>query len=390
MALHLSRKQIPYGVVLFAVIVGSGGVMGVPTAAPAAPRQPGVEVSVATVKLSNVPIELDGIGHVQAYNTVHVMPQVAGQVVKVAFSEGKPVHVGDLLVEIDPRIYEAKLEQDQADLAKDTAHRDNAQLNLTRYQDLAKSDAIAAQTVDSQASRFAQEQATLLADKAQIDQDRIALGYTRITAPIDGIAGFRQVDVGNLVAPGGTQALLTITQVQPIAVLFTLSQDNLPAIQAHSSAGPLTVEAWSQDGAALLDTGTLEAPDNTVNPTSGTITLKAVFPNPGNRLWPGQFVEARLIVARRPHAATIPLVAVERGPSGTFVWVVGRDHTVRTRAVRIAQTAHGVALVDAGLKWGEQVVTNGQYGLRPGARVTPSTNPSLLKNTQAGTLGIVP
>lgn len=359
--------------------------------ASAAPAPQPAPVAVAAARIADVPVLLRGIGHVEAYNTVNVMPQVSGQIVQIAFKEGQAVHQGDLLLQIDPRTYRAKLEQDQANLAKDTAHRDNAQLNLTRYQTLEKSGAIAAQQVDSQASQVAQMQATLLSDKAQIDQDRLSLGFTSITAPIGGIAGFQQADIGNLVAPGGTTPLLTITQVQPIEVAFTLPQSDLPAITAHQGGAPLAVEAWSQDGSVKLDSGTLDSIDNHVDPGTGTITLKAVFANPGNRLWPGQFVEARLILARVPHAITIPSAAVERGPGGSFAWIVTPRHTAQARAIAVTQMVDGTALVARGLAPGELVVTDGQYGLSNGVPVSAHDGGARpLQNTPANVLGIVP
>jgi multidrug efflux system membrane fusion protein len=235
-------------------------------------------------------------------------------------------------------------------------------------------------------------------DEARIDQDKVQLGFTTITAPIAGVPGFRNVDVGNIVSPTNTQPLLTLTQVQPIAVLFTLPQADLPAIQAHRDVAAkvhaaLTVEAWSQDGTKKLDVGTLDTTANMVDPTTGTISVKAVFPNSSNLLWPGQFVEARLIVDSRPNGLTIPASAVQHGTNGTFLWVVTSSHTAEMRPVSIAQTSHGTALIDTGLKAGEQVVTEGQYGLQTGAAVTIAAAKAgasgALKNTQTNTLGIV-
>jgi multidrug efflux system membrane fusion protein len=389
-------KALALGALMVGVIAAGWWFLRIP-APSAAPTAAPITVSIAPVKSGSVPIEMDGIGHVQAYNTVNILPQVSGQIVKIAFTEGQPVQAGDLLVQIDPRTYQAKLEQDQAALAKDIAHSNNAQVNLGRYQNLAKSGAIAAQQVASQASQVAQLQATIQEDKALIDQDKVQLGYTTIAAPIGGVPGFRKVDVGNIVSPTNTQPLLTLTQVQPIAVLFTLPQTDLPAIQARRDAAAkaqagLSVEAWSQDGTKKLDVGTLDTTANTVNASTGTITVKAIFPNAGNSLWPGQFVEARLITDTRPNGLTIPTSAVQHGTNGTFVWVVTAARTAEMRPVGIAQTSHGAALIDSGLQAGEQVVTDGQYGLRAGAAVAVVTAKAgaspALKNTQTDTLGI--
>ncbi len=389
-------KALALGALMVGVIAAGWWFLRIP-APSAAPTAAPITVSIAPVKSGSVPIEMDGIGHVQAYNTVNILPQVSGQIVKIAFTEGQPVQAGDLLVQIDPRTYQAKLEQDQAALAKDIAHSNNAQVNLGRYQNLAKSGAIAAQQVASQASQVAQLQATIQEDKALIDQDKVQLGYTTIAAPIGGVPGFRKVDVGNIVSPTNTQPLLTLTQVQPIAVLFTLPQTDLPAIQARRDAAAkaqagLSVEAWSQDGTKKLDVGTLDTTANTVNASTGTITVKAIFPNAGNSLWPGQFVEARLITDTRPNGLTIPTSAVQHGTNGTFVWVVTAARTAGMRPVGIAQTSHGAALIDSGLQAGEQVVTDGQYGLRAGAAVAVVTAKAgaspALKNTQTDTLGI--
>ena len=389
-------KALTLGALVIGVIAAGWWFLRTP-APSVAPTAAPTTVSIASVKSGVVPIELDGIGHVQAYNTVNILPQVSGQIVKIAFTEGQPVHAGDLLVQIDPRTYQAKLEQDQAALAKDIAHSNNAQVNLGRYQNLAKSGAIAAQQVASQASQVAQLQATIQEDKAQIDQDKVQLGYTTIAAPIGGVPGFRKVDVGNIVSPTNTQPLLTLMQVQPIAVLFTLPQTDLPTIQARRDASAkaqagLSVEAWSQDGTKKLDIGTLDTTANTVNASTGTITVKAIFPNSGNSLWPGQFVQARLITDTRPNGLTIPTSAVQHGTNGTFVWVVTAAHAAEMRPVSIAQTSHGTALIDSGLQAGEQVVTDGQYGLRAGAAVTVLAAKAgasrALKNTQTDTLGI--
>lgn len=368
-------------------------------AAPGSAADPAVPipVTVAKVERSDAPHDLIGIGKVQALNTVNVIPQVSGQIVKVAFNEGQLVHQGDLLIQIDPRPFQAKLQQDEATLAKDTAHRNNGSLNLSRYRGLAASNAISAQMVDTQAASVAQEQATLLADQAQIAQDKLELSYATITAPLTGVAGFRQVDVGNLVAPTDTKPMLTIVQIQPIAVLFSLPQSAIPAIQqareaAAAAHSALSVEAWSEDSTAKLADGSLETIDNTVNDASGMITLKAIFTNADSRLWAGQFVEARLLMHQRISGVSIPAAAVQYDASGAFVWVVTPAHIAQTRPIKVAETQFGTALVASGLKPGELVVTDGQYGLQPGAAVTAAMGPArkTLKTVAPGQLGITP
>ena len=354
-------------------------------------------VAEATVTKQDVPIELDGLGRVQAFNTVTVRTQVEGQIQRIAYDQGQTVQKGDLLVTIDPRIYQAKLEQDQATLARDQAHLANASANLARYKPLEHSGFATDQQVDTQQAMIDQLQASIKGDQAVIDQDQVELGYTQITAPIGGVTGFRLVDEGNVVHPTDANGLVTIAQIQPIAVLFTLPQAALPDIQrqmASAGAAGLTVEAWSQDGATRLDTGRLETFDNSVDAASGTITLRADFPNPQKLLWPGEFVQARLVLKVQQDGLTVPAAVVQRGPDGVFAWVVRPDATVVPQPIQVAQTVRGTALVTSGLTVGETVVSDGQYGLRPGDKVSvrspADTTDSPLMNAQTDTLGIQP
>ena len=357
-----------------------------------------VPVAVADVAKGDVPIERDGLGRVQAFNTVTVRTQVEGQIDRIAYDQGQTVRKGDVLVRIDPRLYQAKLEQDQAALARDKAHLANAVANLDRYLPLAHSGYATAQQVDTQQAMVAQAQASLKADQAVIDQDQLEVDYTTITAPIGGVTGLRLVDEGNVVHPTDANGLVAITQVQPIAVLFTLPQAALPDIQtrmAGAGKASLTVEAWSQDGKVELDAGTLEMVDNRVDAASGTITLRADFPNAKKLLWPGEFVQARLILAVRHDGLTVPAPVIQRGPDGTYAWVVHPDGTAAPQPIQVGQLLHGTALVDAGLTAGETVVTDGQYGLKPGDRVA-ERHPAdphdtvALKNAQTDMLGIQP
>ncbi len=363
-----------------------------PDAAAVAPAP--VPVTVAPVRDSAESHDLIGIGRVQAFNTVNVIPQVSGQIVTVAFKEGQMVHAGDLLIQIDPRPFQAKLDQDTATLAKDTASRNNAALDLKRFRGLAVSNAISAQMLDTQASTVAQDQATLLADQAQIEQDKLQLAYTTIKAPIGGVAGFRQVDVGNLVAPTDTKPLLTVVQMQPIAVLFQLPQGTIPQIQAGQAIaaahGGLVVQAWSQDGATNLASGTLETINNTVNDASGMITLKTIFNNLHSKLWPGEFVQARLIMKQSAHGLTVPAAAVQQNASGAFAWVVTPGRVAQIRPIRVGDTQFGIAEITSGLKAGELVVTDGQYGLKPGAQVIATKTNGALRNVGSNQLGIAP
>lgn len=363
------------------------------------PADTRVSVTTAEVAKGDVPIELDGLGRVQAFNMVTVRTQVEGQVTRIAYAEGQTVQKGDLMVQIDPRIYQAKLEQDQAALARDKAHLANAIANLNRYAPLAQKGYASTQQLDTQQAMVDQMQAVLKADQALIDQDQVEVDYTTITAPISGVAGLRLVDEGNIVHPTDATGLVTITEVQPIAVLFTLQQAVLPEIQTRMSStgqGPLTVEAWSQDGKIKLDVGTLEMVNNQVDAASGTITLRGDFKNPKKLLWPGEFVQARLILAVRHDGTTIPASVVQRGADGgTYAWVVHPDGTVAAQPIQVKQLLHGTALIDAGLTAGETVVTDGQYALQPGAHVvarqqTDLQNTATLKNAQTDMLGIQP
>ncbi|WP_186002674.1 efflux RND transporter periplasmic adaptor subunit [Mycobacterium sp. KBS0706] len=398
----MRRKLLLAAVGVVAGLSGSLFVLGsdifdpVSSAAPI-PVVPPVPVAEATVTKQDVPIELDGLGRVQAFNTVTVRTQVEGQIQQIAYDQGQTVKKGDLLVTIDPRIYQAKLEQDQAALARDQAHLANAQANLGRYKPLERSGYATDQQVDTQQAMIDQLQASIKGDQAVIDQDQVELGYTKITAPITGVTGFRLVDEGNVVHPTDANGLVTIAQIQPIAVLFTLPQAALPDIQrqmAGAGTAGLTVEAWSQDGTGKLDTGTLETLDNTVDAASGTITLRADFPNPQKMLWPGEFVQARLVLRVQHDGLTVPAAVVQRGPDGAFAWVVRPDGTVVPQPIQVAQMVRGTALVTSGLAAGQTVVSDGQYGLQRGDTVTArgpaDAADAPLMNSQTDTLGIQP
>jgi multidrug efflux system membrane fusion protein len=364
-------------------------------AAMPAPAPPPVPVAVAKVEQGDVPIELSGLGQVQAFNEAMIRPQVSGEITNIGYTEGQLVQKGAALLQIDPRPYQARLDQAKAALAKDEAHLANAEANLGRDAPLAHEGFVSSQQMQTQQSMASQARADVEADNAVIEQDQISLNYTSITAPFTGVAGLSLVDVGNIVQAGQTQGLVTITQIDPIAVLFTLPQAELPEIQAAMNAvggaAHLTVTAWSQDGTKRLGTGRLLAIANTVDAANGTITLRAVFPNGKRMLWPGEFVSARLLVQTVHDGLSIPEAVVQRGPDGTYAWQVV-DHKATMKPINVTPLPDGRDLVTRGLVGGETVVTDGQYGLSDGARVAiESEGPSSpLRNAQTTMLGIQP
>ena len=341
-------------------------------AARPAPSDPPVPVVEDAVRSQDVPIYATGIGTVQAFNTVTIRTRVDGQVDKVAFTEGQDVKVGDLLAQIDPRPFQAQLEQAQAQKASHEAQLVDAEIDLKRFTNLAKSGAATGQSVDTQKALVAQLEANIQADQAAIDNATVQLGYTTITAPIAGRTGLRLVDEGNIVHATDQTGLVVLTQIEPISLIFTLPEDALPDVAHAMARGPLRVLAFSRDDKTELGDGTLVLIDNQIDQTTGTIRLKATFPNKDHALWPGQFVNARLFLAVRHDGITVPAAVVQRGPQGTFAYVIKPDSTVEMRPISVTQLRDGLALIDAGLKAGEQVVVDGQYKLRPGIRVDPS------------------
>jgi len=330
-----------------------------------------VSVVLAQVEARDMPIYLEGLGTVAAYNTVTVKPQVEGRIDKVAFTEGQDVKKGDLLVQIDPRPYSIQLHTAQAALARDQAIVAGRKRTLERDTALQKEGLATQQQVDDDRSAVEQAEATLKSDYAQIEAARLQLDFARVTAPIDGVTGARIVDAGNVVRPGEQSGLVVITQVDPIAVFFTVPQDELPEIVKEMKGGPLSVEAWDRDGAKKIATGTLVLVDNQINTQTATIRLKATFANEARALWPNQFVKARLLLTTRKAAKVLPAPAVQRGPQGMFVYVVGPDQRAAVRPVQIERTEGETAIVASGLEVGEQVVADGQFQLRPGSRVAP-------------------
>ena len=331
-----------------------------------------VPVGVATAKTTDLPVFLTGLGSVQAFNTVSVKSRVDGQLVQVAFKEGQHVNKGDLLAVVDPRPYEVALSQAQAQLYKDQASLRDAQLNYERFKGLLQdSGAMSQQQVDTQRATADQLQGAVKSDQAAVDNAKLNLTYCHITAPISGRIGLRLVDVGNMVHASDTNAMLVITQLQPIAVTFTLPEDNLLSVQKHMRGSPLVVDAYSRDDQTKIETGTLLTIDNQIDPTTGTGKLKAVFDNKGETLWPNQFVNVHLLLETMKGAIVVPAAAVQRGPQGTFVYAVKSDKTVEVRPVNVAITESNTSAVSSGLNAGDMVVTDGQDKLQAGMKVEP-------------------
>lgn len=329
-----------------------------------------IPVETATVTRRNVPVYLHGLGTVQAFYTVKVTPRVDGELINVAFTEGQHVKRGQLLAQIDPRPFQAALDQARATLAKDEAQLTDARRNLSRYMRLEPKWLASQQAVDTQRALVAQLTAQTEADRAAIESAATELSYTRITSPIDGRAGMRLLDPGNIVHATDTAAIVVLTQLQPITAVFTLPEDTLGAVADAMSRGQVSVDAIARDdGAKALDRGVLRLIDNQIDPTTGTIRLKAVFPNPKLALWPGQFVDLRLLVRTDVNALTIPAAALQRGPDGTFVYLLRPDSTVAAQPVTVANSSETVVMVTRGLEAGQQVVTSNAFRLQPGAHV---------------------
>jgi multidrug efflux system membrane fusion protein len=328
-----------------------------------------VPVLAATPRIQDVPVYLDAVGAVRALNTVTVRSQVDGKLIAVNFTEGQDVKKGDVLGEIDPVIYKAQYDQAVAKKAQDEAQLANQRLDLTRYQQLSASNAGSKQQYDTQRAVVAQQEALVNADQAAIDNAQAMLGYTKIVAPLSGRTGLRQVDQGNIIHAADATGLVIITQLQPIAVQFSLPQQQIPRVNAASAKAPLNVDVFGNDGTTVIDSGTLKGIDNQVDPTTGTLKLKAEFPNTAFQLWPGQFVNVRLKVDTLSQAVVVPTSAVQRGPAGTFSYVIGHDDIVTAKPIVVTQQNETEAAIASGLSPSDRVVTTGFANLSDGAKV---------------------
>jgi multidrug efflux system membrane fusion protein len=324
---------------------------------------------MAAVSQADVPVYLQGLGTVQAFYTVTVTARVDGELQRIAFVEGQYVKKGDLLAQIDPRPNQAAFDQAVAVKAKDEALLENAKRDVERYKILQPQDLASKQTVDTARATVDQFSAQVKVDQALIDNAQTQLAYTHIVSPINGRTGIRLVDPGNIVHAADTTGIVVVTQLQPISVIFTLPEEDLPALTAAMSAGVVQVLTVSRDGKRVLDQGTLSLIDNEISQATGTAKLKATFSNEKNTLWPGQYVNARVLVRTDKGALTLPSSAVQRGPNGPFTYVVNGDSTVEARPLEIGDDSGGLTVVKKGLALNERVVTTNQYRLAPGVHV---------------------
>lgn len=370
---------------------GAGGPGGRPGGRPsmaAAMANMAVPVRVATAVQQDIDIFLRSLGTVTAYNTVTVRSRVSGELVEVAFQEGQQVKAGDLLAQVDPRAYQVALDQARGTQMQNQAQLENARRDLQRYQALFKQDSIAKQQVDTQAALVRQYEGTVKSDQANVDNAKLQLDYARITAPISGRLGLRQVDRGNLVSSADVNGLVVITQTQPISVVFTLPETQLPEVRAELAAGrTLTVDAYDRADTRRIATGKLETMDNQIDVTTGTLKLKARFDNTDDALFPNQFVNVRLHVLTRKDVTAIPTAAIQQGSAGAFVFLVQADNTIAVRQVKLGAIDRGMVAVNEGLQPGDRVVTEGTDRLRAGAKVEIAGGAEVIPATRDKTLG---
>ena len=365
-------------VLLLLLVAGVGGAWYLVSRSPIqvagqVPTEIAIPVVVQEVRQRDYPVYMFGLGTVSAFNTVLVRSRVDGRIDSIAFEEGQDVHQGDILVRIDPRPYSAALRQMEANRKKDQATLDNARLDLARSTELVARQFAPRQTVDTQRATVSQLEAAIEADNAQIDSAQVLLEYTTITAPIPGRTGVRQIDAGNIVHAADPGGIVVLTQLDPISVIFTLPEKHLDAVNvaiARAGKARLTVTALARDQQTVLGEGELMLVDNLIDQSTATMKLKATFANPQHRLWPGQFVVARLATETRTEVIVAPLPAVQRGPDGTYVFVLKPDQTVEMRPVTVEQSEGDLALITNGLAPGETIVTDGQYRLQNASRVT--------------------
>jgi membrane fusion protein, multidrug efflux system len=399
-----SGRRPPLLVGLVMLALASGGYLGWhhfahgPAAAKLEPPPP-VPIIATTVQKQKFPIVLAGIGYVTALNSATVRSMVTEPILSIDFKDGQFVKKGELLAQLDPSTYQAQLDQAEANLARDEAHLENGRINLGRYVPLAKQGFATQQQVATQGAKIAQEEAVIKADQAAIEYAKTELSYTKLVAPFDGVAGIRLLDVGNIIhsstsrgSPSEPNALVVVNQIQPISAMFTLPASDIPELQDALAKGSVKAIALSADGKTELDTGTLAAIDNQANTSSGTISLKAIFPNSNRRLWPGMFVNVRVETQMQDNGLTVPLDAVQQGPQGQYVFVVGPDHKVAMQPVSVRETLNGEALIDKGLSAGETVVVRGQYRLTPSTVVSLANpnDPAAVPNPTPAAAGLLP
>lgn len=385
-------RRWPFVLVALVVVLGVGLYVRMKTSAfkaSAAPSSSGervIPVPVTTVAKRDLPIVVDGLGSVTAFNTVTVKPQVDGRLDTIAFKEGQTVKKGDLLAQIDARPFAIQAQIAQANLARDQAVLANAKVVLARNLKLLGDGVGSQQGVDDARAEVAKDEAVILGDRAAIGNAALQLDFAKIKAPIDGITGVRLVDVGNVVHPGDPGGIVVITQIDPIAVIFTLPQDDLPRVSLAMKEGALRVEAFSRDGSTSIAVGELALVDNQINAATSTIKLKAIFPNPDRVLWPNQFVKARLSLGVKHDALVVPSTVVQRGPQGTYAYVV-EGEKVALRPVEIAFTQGDFTVVRSGLSAGEKVVADGQNALKPGAKIVARPYGNAAAKSSAGASG---
>ncbi|TCT08599.1 efflux RND transporter periplasmic adaptor subunit [Paralcaligenes ureilyticus] len=383
------RSMLLIGIPVLAVL---GGAIWLIThhktdAAPPPAQTTSVVATTTRVQQHDVPIYLTGIGTVTARESVTVRARVDGQLEAIGFKEGQDVTQGQLIAQIDPRTLQAQLDQALAQKAKDAAQLANARLDLRRYTDLAKQNASPRQLLDTQRAQVAQLEAALQADEAQVNYAKTQFSFTRITAPISGRVGARLVDPGNIVHATDPNGLVVINQIDPISVVFTLPEESFQDINQalHNSKTPLAVTAYARNNPEALGQGHLILLNNQIDTSTGTVQLKADFPNSDHKLWPGQYVNARLYLGVRKSALTIPSQAVLRGPEGNFTFVVDANDTARVQAIHVLGIQDGLAIVDKGLQAGQRIVTDGQYKLKTGVKVTESSPQKAASTTQDDT-----
>ncbi len=386
--------RVPYKSGLAVVAVGVAAFAVVhfrsadqPASAPSATSP--VPVVTALVQQRDEPIVLSGLGTVEALKTASIQSQVTGVLEEVDFTEGQTVKRGDILAKIDPRLYEAALAQAQGQLAKDTALHAQAESDLARYQKLGTENSIALQQVADQQFLVAQDAAAMETDQGVIKSDQTQLDYTTLRAPFDGVTGILQIEIGNLIQPTNTTGIVVLTQMQPIGVVFILPNADISSVQEAMARGPVQATVYDQSGSNELDQGTLLAINNQAATTSGTVQLKAIFPNRERQLWPGTFVNVSLTTSVVPNALTIPTDALQQNNQGQFVYVVGADGRVAIRPVEVEQRLHAVALISKGLQTGETVVVQGQYRLTPGTLVAAAKPPGA-PNPSTASAGMLP